>query len=154
MRCSGSGPHSWRSDARRDCYGIETKLIDGSIEADDIAALWAEGMHALLGIDTRGNHHDGCLQDVHWPSGAFGYFLCYTLSAMYAAQWFAAIRSAVPDLDERIARSDLAPVFDWLRAHVWSQASRWSSAELATRASGEALSAVHFKRHLEARYLG
>lgn len=135
-------------------YGIEKKLIDGSIEADDIPALWDEGMQKLLGLDTRGNYRNGCLQDVHWTRGSFGYFPCYTLGAMYAAQWFAAIRRAHPDLDERVARGDLAPVFDWLRAHIWSQGSRWSTAELATRASGEALNPVHFRHHLEARYLG
>jgi len=94
------------------------------------------------------------MQDVHWSAGAFGYFPCYTLGAMYAAQWFAAIRVRWPDLDARIARGELAPVFDWLRDNIWSQASRWSSRELATRASGEALNPVYFRRHLEARYLG
>jgi len=135
-------------------YGIEKQLIAGSIAADDIPALWDEGMQSLLGLDTRGNYRDGCLQDVHWAHGAFGYFPCYTLGAMYAAQWFAAIRRTHPDLDERVARADLAPAFDWLHEHIWSQGSRWSTAELAHRASGEALNPQHFRLHLEARYLG
>jgi carboxypeptidase Taq len=135
-------------------YHIERELIAGSLEADDIPARWDEGMQALLGIDTRGNYKDGCLQDVHWTDGSFGYFPCYTLGAMYAAQWFAAIRVRTTDLDARIAGGDLAPVFDWLQANIWSQASRWTTAELAIRASGEALNPQHFRRHLEARYLG
>jgi len=135
-------------------YRIERQLIEGTIAVDDIPALWDEAMAALLGVDTRGNYRDGCMQDVHWASGAFGYFPCYTLGAMYAAQWFDAIRAGSPDLDACIVRGELAPVFDWLREHIWSQASRWSSNELAVRASGEALNPVHFRRHLEARYLG
>ena len=135
-------------------YRIERALIEGSIEAEDIPALWDESMMSLLGVDTRGNYQNGCMQDVHWSAGAFGYFPCYTLGAMYAAQWFAAIRHGVPDLDARIAQGDLAPVFDWLRANIWSQASRWDTAVLATRASGETLNPLHFRRHLEARYLG
>jgi carboxypeptidase Taq len=135
-------------------YGIERKLIDGSIEAEDIPALWDEGMQSLLGVDTRGNYRNGPLQDVHWTDGAFGYFPCYTLGAMYAAQWFAAIRAQHADLDARIARGDLAPAFDWLRDNIWRQGSRWPTAELATRATGEALNPAHFRRHLEARYLG
>ena len=111
-------------------------------------------MASLLGIDTSGNYSNGCLQDVHWSGGAFGYFPCYTLGAMYAAQWFAAIRAQTPDLDAQIARGNLAPAFDWLRANIWSQASRWPTRELAIRASGEALNPQHFRRHLEARYLG
>lgn len=135
-------------------YRIERELIAGSLEADDIPARWDEGMQALLGIDTRGNYQDGCLQDVHWSDGSFGYFPCYTLGAMYAAQWFAAIHARTPDLDARIAGGDLAPVFDWLQANIWRQASRWTTAELAIHASGEALNPQHFRRHLEARYLG
>ncbi|MET0518668.1 MAG: carboxypeptidase M32, partial [Burkholderiaceae bacterium] len=96
-------------------YEIERALVEGEIEVDDIPALWDAKMLALLGLDTRGNFKDGCMQDVHWGAGLFGYFPCYTLGAMYAAQWFAAMRTAHPDLDARIARGDLAVVFDWLR---------------------------------------
>ena len=135
-------------------YGIERELIDGTLQPDDIPARWDDGMQALLGIDTRGNHAQGCLQDIHWSGGAFGYFPCYTLGAMYAAQWFATIRAQTPDLDARIARGDFAPAFDWLRSNIWSQASRWPTTELARRATGEALNLEHFRRHLEARYLG
>ena len=134
-------------------YEIERALIEGDIEPDDIPALWDEKMQTLLGLDTRGNYKDGCLQDVHWSDGSFGYFPSYTLGAMYAAQWFAAMRRATPDLDARIAVGDFAPVFGWLKANVWSQASRWETPELVRRASGEALNPAHFRAHLEARYL-
>jgi carboxypeptidase Taq len=135
-------------------YEIERALIEGAIEAADIPALWDEKAAELLGLDTRGNYRDGPLQDVHWPEGMFGYFPCYSLGAMYAAQWFAAMRRAVPDLDARLAAGDIAPVFDWLRDQIWSQGCRWTTDELAHRASGEALNPAHFKAHLEARYLG
>ena len=135
-------------------YEIERPLIEGEIEAEDIPALWDQKMMELLGLDTRGNYKDGPLQDVHWTEGGFGYFPCYSLGAMYAAQWFAAMRRETPDLDARIAAGDLAPVFDWLRERIWLQASRWDTDELALRASGETLNPAHFKAHLEARYLG
>ncbi|WKB55713.1 carboxypeptidase M32 [Eleftheria terrae] len=135
-------------------FEIERALIEGEAEAEDIPALWDRGMAALLGIDTRGNYRDGCLQDVHWSEGLFGYFPCYTLGAMYAAQWFATLRRATPDLDRRIAAGDLAPVLDWLRGNVWLQGSRWTTDELAVRASGEPLNPAHFRAHLESRYLG
>ncbi|MDC7701972.1 carboxypeptidase M32 [Vogesella indigofera] len=134
-------------------YEIERALIEGDIEAEDIPALWDEKMQAYLGVDTRGNYRDGCLQDIHWTDGSFGYFPSYTLGAMYAAQYFATLRRSVPDLDARIAAGDLAPVFDWLDANIWSQASRWETGELVRRATGEALNPAHFRAHLEARYL-
>ncbi|HNU10194.1 MAG TPA: carboxypeptidase M32 [Rubrivivax sp.] len=135
-------------------YEIERALIEGEIEVDDVPALWDAKMMELLGVDTRGNHRDGAMQDVHWAEGIFGYFPCYTLGAMYAAQWFAAMRDGTPDLDARIAAGDLAPVFEWLEARIWSQGSRWSTDELAERASGRVLDPAHFREHLQRRYLG
>jgi carboxypeptidase Taq len=134
-------------------YEIERPLIEGEIEPEDVPALWERKMAELLHLDTRGNFKDGPMQDVHWPEGIFGYFPCYSLGAMYAAQWFAAMRRAMPDLDARIGRGDFVPVFDWLRDNIWHQGSRWSTDELAVRASGEVLNPAHFKAHLEARYL-
>ena len=134
-------------------YEIERALIEGQIEPEDIPALWDQKMEQLLGLDTRGNYKDGPMQDTHWASGLFGYFPCYTLGAMYAAQWFACIRRASPNVNEHIVSGNLAPVFDWLRDNIWLQASRWTTDELAQRASGESLNPAHFKAHLEARYL-
>ena len=134
-------------------YGIERRLIDGDIEPEDIPDLWNAGMADLLGLDTRGNFKDGPLQDVHWPAGLFGYFPSYTLGAMLAAQWFAALGREHPDWPDRLAEGDPSPVFDFLRERVWSQASRWSTEELILRGTGEALNPAHFKLHLQRRYL-
>jgi len=134
-------------------FEIERALINGQIEAEDIPALWDQKMVAYLGVDTQGNFTNGCMQDIHWPSGMFGYFPSYTLGAMYAAQYFATLRRLHPDLDARIASGDLAPVWNWLDANIWSQASRWTTDELVTRATGEPLNAAHFRAHLESRYL-
>lgn len=134
-------------------YEIERDLMNGVIEPQDIPGIWDEKMTHYLGVDTRGNFKDGCLQDIHWTGGSFGYFPSYTLGAMYAAQYFASIRKAHPDLDSRVAAGDLAPIFDWLKHNIWSQASRWPTAELVQRATGEALNPAHFKAHLERRYL-
>ncbi len=135
-------------------FEIERAIVEGEIEPEDVPALWDEKMRTYLGQDTRGNYRDGCLQDIHWTDGAFGYFPSYTLGAMYAAQYFAAMRTQVPDLDAKIAAGDLTPIFGWLEERIWSQASRWETPELIERATGSPLSASHFERHLRARYLG
>ncbi len=134
-------------------YEIERPLIEGEIEPEDVPALWDAKMQELLGLDTRGNYKDGPLQDVHWPEALFGYFPCYSLGAMYAAQWFAAMRRAIPDLDAQIHAGRLAPVLGWLQQNIWSQGSIWTTDELAVRASGERLNPAHLKAHLQARYL-
>jgi len=151
-----------RTDADELCYPahvilrfeIERALMNGDIEADDIPTLWDEKMQAYLGIDTRGNYKDGCLQDIHWSDGSFGYFPSYTLGAMYAAQYFATMRRSHPQLDSEIAAGQFDTVFNWLRDNIWSQGSRWETNELVQRATGETLNPAHFKAHLEARYLG
>jgi len=135
-------------------YEIERALIDGEIEARDIPALWDEKMMAYLGLDSRGNYKNGCLQDIHWPGGSFGYFPSYTLGAMYAAQYFASIHKTQPDFETRMAAGDLSPLFDWLNAHIWESASRWETRELVQRATGEALNPQHLRQHLAQRYLG
>jgi carboxypeptidase Taq len=135
-------------------YEIERPLIEGEIEPEDVPALWDAKMMELLGVDTRGNFKDGVMQDVHWPESLFGYFPSYSLGAMYAAQWFAAMRRSRPDLDARIEAGDLSPAFEWLKANIWQQASRWTTDELAQRSTGEPLNPAHFKAHLEQRYLG
>ncbi len=134
-------------------YDIERQLIQGDIEAEDIPALWDSAMHSLLGVDTRGNFKDGPMQDVHWPMGLFGYFPCYSLGAMYAAQWFASMRATLPQLDSQIAAGDFQPIFDWLKTHIWQQASFWPTDTLAQMASGSSLNPAHFKNHLMQRYL-
>jgi carboxypeptidase Taq len=134
-------------------FEIERALIDGAMEAADIPALWDEKMQAYLGLDTRGDFQNGCLQDIHWPSGSFGYFPSYTLGAMYAAQYFARITQLHPDLDARLAAGDLSPVFDWLKTNIWSQASLWDTDTLVQRATGESLNPAYFRAHLERRYL-
>ena len=131
---------------------IEQDLIEGRIEAADIPARWDQGMMDLLGLDTRGNHSDGAMQDVHWAEGLFGYFPCYTLGAMYAAQWFAAMRRQLPGLDAQLDAGEFGAAFDWLASRIWHQGSRWTTEALCQRASGEPLNPAHLRAHLESRY--
>ncbi|RQW29781.1 carboxypeptidase M32 [Rhodobacteraceae bacterium CH30] len=134
-------------------FEIEAALIAGEIEAEDIPALWDEKMQVALGLDTRGNYRDGCLQDIHWTDGSFGYFPSYTLGAMYAAQYFATLRRDTPELETHIRTGNLAPVTDWLDRHIWQQGSLLETPALILQASGEALNPAYLRAHLEQRYL-
>lgn len=134
-------------------YEIERGLVEGNIHVDDIPDLWNQKMQAYLGISTEGNYRDGCMQDIHWPMGALGYFPSYTLGAMYAAQEFAAAKRSIEGLGEKIARGELSELFEWLRNNIWSKASLLQTDDLMASATGEPLSARYFKEHLERRYL-
>ncbi|HEY1722527.1 MAG TPA: carboxypeptidase M32 [Magnetospirillaceae bacterium] len=133
-------------------YRLEKALITGDLQVGDLPAAWNKGLEDLLGI-TPPDDRQGCLQDIHWYGGAFGYFPCYTLGAMTAAQLFDAARRTDSDVEPAIARGDFAPLRNWLRANVHGLASRYSTTELVTRATGRSLDAEVFKTHLRKRYL-
>lgn len=134
-------------------FKLEMGLIEGSLRPEDVPEAWDAGMRGLLGLSTLGNDRDGCLQDVHWPAGMFGYFPAYALGALIAAQLFRAVRRAHPDLMEHIRRGDFAVLDTWLRDHVWSRGSLLSCAELVEQATGSPLGTEAFEEHLERRYV-
>lgn len=133
-------------------YRLERAMIEGRLEVSDLPAAWNEGMMELLGIRPSSDR-EGCLQDIHWYDGAFGYFPTYTLGAMNAAQLFDAAGRADPEIPARIGRGDFGPLLAWLRANVHGLASSLTADEIMTRATGRPLDAAVFKRHLERRYL-
>ncbi|MFC3031577.1 carboxypeptidase M32 [Pseudoalteromonas fenneropenaei] len=134
-------------------YEIERDLINGAIEAEHLPALWQEKMQSYLGLSTAGNYRDGCMQDIHWTDGSFGYFPSYTLGAMYAAQFRAAMEREF-DVSKALQAGDLAPLRNWLDKNVWQQASLLETNELVRVATGEQLNPNYFKQHLAKRYLG
>lgn len=133
-------------------FRMERDLIAGRLKLVDIPDAWADGMEELLGIRPE-THAAGCLQDVHWFVGKFGYFPAYTVGHMMAAQQFEAIKKAEPGVMGRIAAGDFTPVTGWLRRNVHGQGRLLSSDELIRRATGRELSPDALVRHLEDRYL-
>lgn len=134
-------------------YEIESSLINFELEADDIPELWDEKMQDYLGIATKDNFRDGCLQDIYWTDGSFGYFPSYTLGAVNAAQIFATIKHQYPDWQSQLEAGDIGFVRDWLSKHVWQQGSLLESQSLMRTATGEETNTSYFLEHLQARYL-
>lgn len=133
-------------------YRLEQAMIAGDLAPRDLPGAWAESLHALLGV-TPDNDREGCLQDIHWYDGSWGYFPTYTLGAMIAAQLFEVARRAISDLMAAITEGDFAPLFIWLQDRVHGQGSLLSTAELVEAATGCPLGATSFERHLRNRYL-
>ncbi|WP_199671251.1 carboxypeptidase M32 [Salinibius halmophilus] len=134
-------------------YEIETALIDGNIEIDDIPGLWQEKMQQYLGLDLTGDYKDGCMQDVHWTDGAFGYFPTYTLGAMTAAQLINTLRTQHPEAIDAIRLGDFTGVYAFLRERVWQHGSAKTGDQLMTNATGEPLNPEQFRQHIYKRYL-
>ncbi len=133
-------------------FRLEGALVSGDLAVPDLPGAWSDGLHALLGVRPE-TDRDGCLQDIHWFDGLFGYFPSYTLGAMAAAQLMAAARRDVSGLDAALGRGDLAPLLGWLRARVHAQGARLGFNDLLRAATGRPLDPADFEAHLRARYL-
>jgi carboxypeptidase Taq len=133
-------------------YELEKQLLDGKLAVRNLRDAWNSSMETRLGLQPKGDV-EGVLQDVHWAVGSFGYFPSYALGAVMAAQFFEALREAVPDVDRQIARGEFSGLMGWLRENVHSVGARVSAQELLKQATGKPLSAAAALRYLEAKYL-
>lgn len=134
-------------------HKLESAIIEGKLEVKDLPEAWNKEMQNLLGI-TPSNPSEGCMQDVHWPCGAIGYFPSYTLGNMMAAQLFAAANKAHPEIKAELAKGNFAPLKNWLTDNVHSKGSLLTTDELLIAATGETLNAKHYLDHLSQRYTG
>lgn len=133
-------------------YRLERALLGGGLPLRELPGAWREGMLELVGVAPP-DDRQGCLQDIHWMDGTFGYFPTYTLGAISAAQLHEAALGAHPELPQAIAAGDFQPLVRWLRTHVHAQGSRLSGEALLHAATGRGLDVGCFRAHLERRYL-
>lgn len=133
-------------------YRLEKAMIAGDLALNDLPGAWNDGMRAFFGI-VPPDDRLGCLQDIHWPSGAWGYFPTYTLGAMIAAQLFEAARADDPTVSAGIGQGDFSALMAWLGRNIHGKGSLRSTENLVREATGRPLDAGIYKRHLERRYL-
>ncbi len=133
-------------------YELEKKILDGALPIADIPEAWNANLEQRLGLRPSSDV-DGCLQDIHWAVGYFGYFPSYALGAVVAGQLNEALRAARPALDEEIAAGHFEGVLDWLRENVHGVGARLPVKELIKHATGKPLTAAAYLRYLEAKYL-
>jgi carboxypeptidase Taq len=133
-------------------YDLEKQLLSGQLAIRDLPEAWNRGMQDRLEIRPA-TDTEGCLQDVHWAHGSFGYFPSYAIGAVIAAQLHESLRAALPEHEEQVAEGDFSGVLQWLRSHVHGLAAREPLHDLVKQATGKPLGANAFLRHLESRYL-
>jgi carboxypeptidase Taq len=131
-------------------FGLERALFAGELEVADLPGAWDEAYGELLGIRAP-SAAAGVLQDIHWAMGAFGYFPTYALGNLINAQLFRAAQAELGDLDQAMARGELAPLLAWLRERVHRHGRRLEAAEVVRRATGRPLAADDFLAHIESR---
>lgn len=132
-------------------YELEKKLIEGSVETRDIPAFWNELYEKYLGIQVP-DDRNGCLQDVHWSHGSFGYFPTYSLGSLYAAQFYDAALRQIPSLEKDIQNGYTQPLLEWLRNRIHQHGRRYTSDELCKNITGESLNSVYFLEYAGKKY--
>lgn len=132
-------------------FEIEKALIEGSLKVKEVPEAWNSKMEEYLGILPQYNA-DGCLQDIHWSLGAFGYFPTYTLGNLYAAQFYGAFEKAFPDWKIRVAKGDLSFIREWLRSNIHQYGRQFSAQELAQRITGKPLTEEPFVTYINHKY--
>jgi carboxypeptidase Taq len=133
-------------------YDLEKKMLEGSLPVADLPEAWNANLEQRLNIRPP-NDVEGCLQDIHWAVGHFGYFPSYALGAVIAGQLNEAMRAARPALDEEIAAGQFGGVMEWLRDNVHGIGARLPVQELIKQATGKPLTAAAYLRYLESKYL-
>lgn len=132
-------------------YELEKALFSNALKSGDIPAAWNELYRNYLGITVPDNSK-GCLQDVHWSHGSFGYFPTYSLGSFYAAQFFHTASKTVSGLNDQIGKGNFTPLLNWLREQVHAHGRRWTSEELCLKISGEPLNTRYFMDYLLDKY--
>jgi carboxypeptidase Taq len=128
-------------------FELEQALIAGELAVIDLPAAWREGMRRLLGLEVPSDAL-GCLQDIHWGAGSFGYFPSYALGCLIAAQLWEAIERDRGPREQDLRRGEVEPVKTWLAANVHRYGRRVDTLELVERATGQPLSIEPFLRYV------
>ncbi|NKX46180.1 carboxypeptidase M32 [Roseicyclus persicicus] len=132
-------------------FDLERALMRGDLTLADLEAAWNDRFHADFGVAVD-RPSNGVLQDVHWPVGLFGYFPTYSLGNVYAGCLHAALRDAMPDLDDRLAEGNLAPALGWLRERVQTHGALREPRATIEHATGAAVSEAPLLDYLEAKF--
>ncbi len=132
-------------------FEIETALIEGSIEAEHVPELWNERMRLYLGCEVPDDAR-GCLQDIHWSHGSFGYFPTYALGNLYAAQLMEKMEQDMTNLWDNVAQGKFWDILGWLRKHVHARGRAVAADQLLTEVTGQPPTPEPFLRYLEEKY--
>jgi carboxypeptidase Taq len=95
----------------------------------------------------------GCLQDVHWSHGSFGYFPTYSLGSFYAAQFYAKAKAEIPGLEKEIASGNTLPLLQWLREKIHNKGRFYTSEQLCEAVTGKVLDPGFFMDYLLQKYV-
>lgn len=128
-------------------FELEEALINGKIKTDDIPIVWNEKTREYLGLTPK-NDTEGCLQDIHWSMGAFGYFPSYTLGKLYAASFEKALKNDITETSENIIHGKFSPIRNWLLENIHTHGQSKLPSEILSEITGSNLTAKDFVSYI------
>ncbi|GGL34447.1 carboxypeptidase M32 [Halarchaeum grantii] len=132
-------------------FEIERDLISGDLDVADVPEVWNEKMDEYLGVRPE-TDAEGCLQDIHWSHGNFGYFPTYSLGSVLAAQLYAHAAADIDDLDATVADGEFDALREWLGERVHRHGCRYTTPELVEEATGESYTADYFLDYAKSKF--
>ncbi|SDJ83536.1 carboxypeptidase Taq Metallo peptidase. MEROPS family M32 [Halovenus aranensis] len=132
-------------------FEIERDLIRGDLEVSEVPQVWNDKYEEYLGVRPE-NDAEGCLQDIHWSHGNFGYFPTYSLGSVLASQLFAAAERELGALDDDIESGEFDRLYGWLNENVHGHGCRYTTPELIREATGEEFTADYFLDYATEKY--
>ena len=133
-------------------FDLELDMLEGKLKVADLPEAWRARMQSDLGV-TPPDDRDGALQDMHWYSANVGgQFQSYTLGNIMSAQFFAAARRDLGDVDAQMSAGEFVPLLGWLTDRVYRHGRKFTSTETVKRATGETLSIKPYVDYLNGKY--
>lgn len=132
-------------------YQLEKSILEGSLKTADIPAFWNEQYQQQMNVRVPDDKR-GCLQDVHWSHGSFGYFPTYSLGSFYAAQFFARAQQDLPQLSAQLQKGQVQDLLSWLRQNIHAKGRLQTSEELCAAVTGGPLDINVFVGYILDKY--
>ncbi|MBI3537634.1 MAG: carboxypeptidase M32 [Chloroflexi bacterium] len=132
-------------------FELENNLVERKLKVADVPEAWNAKMEEYLGVVPK-NDAEGCLQDIHWAFGDFGYFPTYALGNLFSVQLYAQAQIAIPQIPAQIVRGEFADLLSWLRTQIHQHGKKFTLDELANRVTGAPLNAHAYLRYLREKY--
>ena len=132
-------------------FEIERDLIAGGLDVSEVPAVWNDKMDEYLGVRPE-TDSEGCLQDIHWSHGSFGYFPTYSLGSVLAAQLSHHAAADLDDLEGQVRAGEFDALHEWLTEHVHRHGCRYTTPDLVEAATGEAYTADYFLDYAHGKF--
>lgn len=132
-------------------FELEQEIMEGTLALKDVPEAWNARMKQYLGVDVP-NDAQGCLQDIHWSGGMFGYFPTYQLGNIIAAQIWEKVLADLPDLYAQFERGKFMPLREWLREKLHRHGRKFTPKETLQRVVGGSIDVAPYIRYLKAKF--